>query len=141
MKVMFDTNIYISSIRNGDHADILQRRGTVKYMGATVLMELWAGAKTREAKRFLGRHLNAYTRSDRIVALTPRHCEIIGRILADIPENYKTLIRKASFINDLRIAFETVSIGAVLYTEDSEHFRIISKRTPSLKLVIVHPSK
>ena len=33
MKVMLDTNIYISSIRNGDHADIMQRRGTVKYIG------------------------------------------------------------------------------------------------------------
>ena len=49
--------------------------GLSNISGATVLMELWAGAKTKEAKRFLGRHLNAYTRSERIIALTFRHCE------------------------------------------------------------------
>jgi len=46
MKVMFDTNIYISFIRNRTHTAELQRRGTVKYLSAIVLMELWAGART-----------------------------------------------------------------------------------------------
>ena len=41
----------------------------------------------------------------------------------------------------MKVIFADLSIGAVLHTEDSEHFRIISSRTPSLKLVIVHPSK
>ncbi len=139
MKVMFDTNIYISSIRKGSHADLLQRRGTVKFIGATVLMELWAGAKTKAAKRFLGRSLQAYTRSDRIASLSFNHCETMGRLIADLPPNYNSLVRKAAFINDLRIAFEAMSIGAVLYTEDSDHFHVIAERAPSLKLVIVTP--
>ena len=49
MKVMFDTNIYISFIRNRSHATELVRGGTVKYVSAIVLMELWAGAGTRKA--------------------------------------------------------------------------------------------
>jgi len=38
MKVMFDTNVYISYIRSGHHQDHLEKRGTVKYLAATVLM-------------------------------------------------------------------------------------------------------
>lgn len=40
MRVMFDTNIYISFIRNRSHASELVRGGTVKYVSAIVLMEL-----------------------------------------------------------------------------------------------------
>jgi len=42
MKVMFDTNIYISFIRNKTHSTELLRRGTIKYLSGIVLMELWA---------------------------------------------------------------------------------------------------
>ena len=50
MKVMFDTNIYISFIRNRAHNTELQRRGTTKYLSAVVLMELWAGSRDRRGQ-------------------------------------------------------------------------------------------
>jgi len=56
MKVMFDTNIYISFIRNRTHrthSAELQRRGTTKYLSAVVLMELWAGSRDRRGERLL----------------------------------------------------------------------------------------
>jgi predicted nucleic acid-binding protein len=51
MKCMFDTNVYISHIRDRSHSTELQRKGTVKYLSAIVLMELWAGSKTKKAKK------------------------------------------------------------------------------------------
>jgi predicted nucleic acid-binding protein len=53
MKILFDTNVYISFIRNRSHSLELQRHGTVKYLSAVVLMELWAGAKTKKAKKLI----------------------------------------------------------------------------------------
>jgi len=47
MKAMFDTNVYISYIRSGLHQEELERRGSVKYLSCTVMMELYAGAKKR----------------------------------------------------------------------------------------------
>ena len=50
MKILFDTNVYISFIRNRSHSQELQHHGTVKYLSAVVLMELWAVAKSKKAK-------------------------------------------------------------------------------------------
>ncbi len=50
MKSMFDTSVYISFIRDRSHSSELQRRGTVKYLSAIVLMELWAGSKAKKNK-------------------------------------------------------------------------------------------
>jgi len=53
MKVMFDTNIYISFIRNTTHSTELLRRGTTKYLSGVVLMELWAGIRNKRGERLL----------------------------------------------------------------------------------------
>ena len=53
MKVMFDTNIYISWVRERKHEELLLKYGTVKYISAVVLMELWAGARTKRASRIV----------------------------------------------------------------------------------------
>jgi predicted nucleic acid-binding protein len=53
MKVMFDTNADSSFIRDRSHAGELQLRGTVKYISAVTLMELWAGARIKKAERLI----------------------------------------------------------------------------------------
>jgi len=68
------------------------------------------------------------------VTLHPEHHITIGRFIADLPKQYDTLIQKAGFLNDVHIAFMALSIGAVLYTEDRDHFEIIGNRLPSLKV-------
>ncbi len=47
---------------------------------------------------------------------------------------YDTLAKNAGFVNDVHLAFTTLSIGALLYTEDKTHFQIIKNRMPSLKV-------
>lgn len=134
MKVMFDTNVYISYIRSGLHREELERRGTVKYISGIVLMELYAGAKTKEAERFLDRNLQAYVATGRVITFHQERYMAIGRFISDLPTQYGTLIRKAAFLNDIFIAFMALSIGATLFTEDRDHFAIIGNRLPSVRI-------
>lgn len=134
MKVMFDTNVYISYIRNGCYGEHLERHGTVKYIAGIVLMELWAGARTRQAERFLQQNLKHYSNAGRVVVLHPEHYVAIGQFIADLPKQYASLVQKAGFLNDIHIAFAALSIGAVLYTEDTKHFGFIGSRLHSLKI-------
>ena len=61
----------------------------------------------------------------------------MGQIFADLPTRYDTLVKNAGFLNDLQIAFAALSIGALLYTEDKSHYRIIKGRIPALKVEYV----
>ena len=134
MKVMFDTNVYISFIRTGANRDQMLSRKSIKYMSAIVLMELWAGAKTRSAERLLTRLQKPYIDAGRIIALHPTLYISIGNFLADLPASHKSLARSAGFLNDVQIAFTARSIGATLYTEDVEHYKIIQQQLGTLKV-------
>jgi predicted nucleic acid-binding protein len=131
---MFDTNVYISYIRNGSHRHDMERRGTVKYLAATVMMELWAGARTRAAERLLRVILTPYMAGDRVVALNIKSHVAMGRFLASMRAEHGSLLKHAGFLNDLRLAYEALSVGAIIHTEDRGHFEIIKERLPSLKL-------
>ena len=134
MKCLFDTNVYISYIRDRTHITELQRRGTIKYLSAIVLMELWAGAKTKKAERLIDQLQKPYMKAGRIVTLTASKYIAMGQFFADLPSRYDTLAKNAGFVNDVHLAFTTISIGALLYTEDKTHFQIIKNRIPSLKV-------
>lgn len=134
MKVMFDTNIYISFIRNRSHGAELERRGTIKYVSAIVLMELWAGARTKKAERLLSQLQKPYESADRIVTLSSQHYIIVGQFFSDLALKYRGLCKKSDFVNDVQIALTALSIGATLYTENVIHFEIIRSKLKSLKL-------
>ena len=134
MKCLFDTNVYISFIRDRSHSKELQRRGTVKYLSAIVLMELWAGAKAKKAKKLINQLQKPYVRAGRVVTLSANNYIAMGQFFADLSSQYDTLAKKAGFVNDVHLAFTTLSIGALLYTEDKTHFKIIKSRMPSLKV-------
>jgi predicted nucleic acid-binding protein len=134
MKVMFDTNIYISFIRNRSFEHILQQRGTVKYISAIVLMELWAGTRTRKAESLLNQLQKPYKDANRIVTLSVSDYISTGNILSDLPVMYHDLYKKADFINDIQIALSAMSIGATLYTENKIHFDIIKSFLKGLKI-------
>lgn len=134
MKCMFDTNVYISFIRDRSHSAELQRRGTVKFLSAIVVMELWAGARTKNAKKLIDQLQRPYVRAGRIVTLGVSNFIAIGQFLGNLPSRYGSFIKTAVFVNDVHLAFSTLSIGAVLYTEDITHFQIIKNRMHSLKV-------
>jgi predicted nucleic acid-binding protein len=125
MKVMFDTNVYISFIRDRSHSEELQFRGTVKYISAITLMELWAGARIKKAERLVHRLQKPYVDARRIVTLDAKHYIAMGHFFAGLSRQYGTLVKTAGFVNDVQIAFGAISIGALLYTEDKGHFDVI----------------
>ena len=137
MKCMFDTNVYISFIRDRSHSAELQRRGTIKYLSGIVLTELWAGTKTKKAKKLINQLQKPYLRVGRVVTLGASSFIAMGQFFADLPNQYDTLAKNAGFVNDVHLAFTTLSIGALLYTEDKSHFQIIKNRVPSLKIEYV----
>jgi len=134
MKVMFDTNVYISYIRNGRHSEELEKRSSIKYVAGAVLMELWAGARTKRAERFLQKNFRPYIQPGRVVILRSGHYIAMGEFIADLPRQYDDLIKKANFLNDVQIALTALSIGATLYTEDRDHFEIIRNNLRPLKV-------
>ncbi|MCP4668067.1 MAG: type II toxin-antitoxin system VapC family toxin [Deltaproteobacteria bacterium] len=134
MKVMFDTNIYISFIRNQSHRGELQRLGSAKYLSAIVLMELWAGARSKKAQKLLRQLQRPYLTSSRIVTLTERHYITTGEFLSSLPPEHRSLSTRANFVSDVQISLTALSIGATLFTEDRVHFGIISGRMSTLKV-------
>jgi predicted nucleic acid-binding protein len=134
MKVMFDTNVYISFIRNSTHKSELLRRGTTKYLSAIVLMELWAGSRNTRAKRLLSQLQKPYLDAGRIVTLTAEQYVSIGKFFSELPPMYGGLQKKADFLNDVCIAHTALSIGATLYTENATHFNIIGTFVKQLKV-------
>lgn len=139
MKVMFDTNIYISFIRNRSHEAILQRRGTIKYISAIVLMELWAGVRNKKAERLLNQLQKPYKSANRIIILDVEDYIKAGKVLSRLPEEYNELRKKAGFINDLHMALTVQKIGATLYTENINHFKIIQSISPQFKVDYISP--
>jgi len=137
MKVMFDTNIYISYIRDRSHAEELQCRGTVKYISAITLTELWAGARIKKAERLVQRLQKPYAAARRIVTLDADHYIAMGHFFAGLSRPYDTLVKMAGFVNDVQIAFGAISIGAMLYTEDKDHFNVIKNGLKPLKVEYV----
>jgi predicted nucleic acid-binding protein len=137
MKVVFDTNIYIDFIRSGRYSDLLYENKTLKYLPPTVLSELWAGAKSKQAERTISQLQKPYQQHNRIIEHTPNMSIALGQFLCDLPKSKKDLIVKSSFINDIRVALEASSIGAVLFTRNKSDFQLIKSRMKKLSVEFV----
>jgi len=137
MKVVFDSNIYIHWIRGRKYLDLMLDVYTQKYMSNYVLMELWAGAKTKQATRVIEKLQKPYLKAGRVITLATDHFITIGQILSDIPNAQKNQMKNAGFINDLCIGISALAIGAKLYTTNKNDFETIKSYLPQLKVVYV----
>ncbi len=137
MKVLFDTSVYISWIRERKHSDLLLDVRTQKYLSSYVLMELWAGAKTKQASRLIYKLQKPYIKAKRIVELKASHFITVGQVLSDIPESEKSKSKSAGFVNDIFIALCAIVIGANLYTSNKSDFEYIRSFLPKFKLTII----
>lgn len=137
MRVLFDTNIYISWIRERKYAELMLDVYTQKYLSNYVIMELWAGAKTKQAVRIIEKLQKPYVKAGRIVTLHTDHFITIGQILSDMPHAQRNKIKSAGFVNDLCIGMSALTIGAKLYTTNKADFNIVKSFIPQLKLECV----
>ena len=86
------------------HAAELERRGSVKNVSAIVLMELWAGARTKKAERLLSQLQRPYESADRIVTLSSEQYISAGQFFSDLAPEHRELCKRSDFVNDVRIA-------------------------------------
>jgi predicted nucleic acid-binding protein len=100
-------------------------------------MELWAGARAKKAERLVHQLQKPYLDARRIVTLDADHYIAMGHFLAGLSRQYGMLMKKAGFVNDVQIAFAAISVGAMLYTEDKDHFDIIKNGLKALKVEYV----
>lgn len=134
MKVVFDTNIYISWIRERRFSELLLDLKTQKYMPSFVLMELWAGAKTKNAGHIVERLQKPYFKAARIIEPDKEHFITVGQFLSDLPESQKSRKQSVGFINDIFIALSALSIGAKLFTTNISDFKFIASKLPGLNV-------
>ena len=127
MKLIFiDTNIFIDRFSNPDlYKEIFLSEGFV-YLSSVVLMELRAGAHTKESINAISEIGDFFRKVDRIAIPTMRDFEWAGEILSELQSVKGYNIKKcASITNDCLIAVSARSIGAVLYTQNKKDFQAL----------------
>jgi predicted nucleic acid-binding protein len=137
MKVIFDTNIYISWIRERKFSDLMLSVNTQKYISSFVIMELWAGAKTNQARRVVEKLQKPYMDAKRCILPLRNDFIKAGGIISNMPAQYKNKAHNAGFVNDIFIGLNALSIGAILFTENLKDFVIIGRYLKKLKIEFV----
>ncbi len=82
MKVVFDTNLYISWIRERKYPELFLNPFTQKYLSPVVLMELWAGAKTKNASRIIEKLQQPYLKARRTTSLSTNDFITAGQLVS-----------------------------------------------------------
>lgn len=128
LKKLIDTNIFIDRFSSpAIYKDIFLSEGLV-YLSSVVLMELKAGAHSKEAVNAVNDLIEFFRRVDRIVVPSIRDYEIAGEIVAKLQTSKGYEIRKsASITNDCLIAASARSIGAVVFTQNKKDFSAIGE--------------
>lgn len=126
LKKLIDTNIFIDRFLNPDlHRAIFLSEGLI-YLSAVVLMELRAGAHTREAVKAVYDLHGHFKRVGRVVIPSATDYERAGEIIARLQREKGYGIRKsASITNDCLIASSARSIGATVCTQNKKDFEAI----------------
>ena len=126
LKKLVDTNIFIDRFSNPDlYKEIFLSEGFV-YLSSVVLMELRAGAHTKESINAISEIGEFFRKVDRVVIPTKKDFEKAGEILSGLQSVKGYDIKKSvSITNDCLIAVSARSIGAVLYTQNKKDFQAL----------------
>ncbi|MBI5026653.1 MAG: PIN domain-containing protein [Nitrospirae bacterium] len=126
LKKLIDTNIFIDRFSNPDlHKEIFLSEGLV-YISSIVLMEIRAGAHTREAIHAYNELSNFFRRVNRILTPSIRDFEKAGEIIARLQSIKGYEIKKsASITSDCLLAASARSMGAVVHTQNKKDFKAI----------------
>jgi predicted nucleic acid-binding protein len=119
LKKLIDTNIFIDRFLDPDlYKDIFLSEGLV-YLSSIVLMELRAGAHSKEAIKAVYELYELFTRVNRIAVPTAKDYERAGELIAKLQVvNGYNIKKSASITNDCIIASSARTIGATVYTQN-----------------------
>ena len=138
---LFDTSIYVSSLRMGKDALLLQRRvgaDAPLWLSSVVLEELYAGAGDRQVK-LLERMEREFGQMKRILVPNLRDWIQTGRLLARLAAKYGyEQIGQGRLTNDALIAMSAARSGIQVCTANQRDFqRLAEFRTFQWKLISI----
>lgn len=131
--ILFDTSIYITSLRRGDD-QVMQTRnlehGSPLWLSAVVLEELYAGADTAGRKK-LARFERDFDKVGRLLVPVLGDWTRTGRVLAQIGEKYGyEQIGRGRLTNDTLIGASASRLGITLLTVNERDFAKITEFCP-----------
>ena len=131
--IMFDTSVYISSLRSGDEAILRMRNvefGSPLWLSAVVLEELYAGANSTGRKN-ITRIERDFDKAERLLVPNLNDWTKTGNILAEISGKYgHEHIGRARLTNDALIATSASRIGLTVLTLNQRDFARIVEFCP-----------
>jgi predicted nucleic acid-binding protein len=136
-RIVVDTNVYIDWINDGRHGGIFFQHETVKYLSAVVVMELYAGARSRRDRKLLDGLTDTLAKADRVLVPTASMYKEAGLMLSELRGNrLSPSSRLTSLANDVLIALSARSIGAIVMTQNKRDFEAIQRIRP-FRLTVV----
>jgi predicted nucleic acid-binding protein len=125
-KVVPDTDVYIDWLNAGRYGDLLFAKGFLKYLSAIVLLELEAGAFSKEDQRLVEKLAKGFDKAGRIIVPTASDYREGGKLLRRLQEEKGYDLSKAySLVNDVLIALSARRIGAMVITRNAKDFEAI----------------
>ncbi len=136
-RLVFDTNIYIDWINQGEHTDLLFQPAVVKYLSSVVLMELRAGAFRARDVRLLDRLEVAFGKASRLLVPSRGAWSIAGNVLRRLQaKRGYNLDGRGAIANDVLLAVSAREIGAFVVTQNARDFRAIAATYPFGLIVV-----
>jgi predicted nucleic acid-binding protein len=126
---LFDSSLYISAMRRGDHAVLELRRFSdgPLWVSSVVLEELYAGA-SRLARRQVERLERDFGKSDRILVPNLTDWTQTGRVLAGLAAKYHyEEIGRGRLTNDALLAMSAGRMGIRVITTNERDFAKLSE--------------
>jgi predicted nucleic acid-binding protein len=126
LKKLVDTNIFIDRFVNPERfKGIFLSEGLV-YLSAVVLMEIRAGAHSKEALKAVQELSNYFKRVGRIIVPTLKDYQQAGELIAKLQKSKGyNIIKSSSITNDCLIASSAKNSGAMVYTQNKRDFEAI----------------
>lgn len=130
---LFDTSIYIASLRRGNDATMTIRRIAANaplWLSSVVLEELYAGAGDRE-RRAVERLERDFDRVKRILVPNLGDWALTGRVLARLAAKYDyERIGQGRLTNDALIAISAGRLGIRVLTANERDYRRLAEFRP-----------
>jgi predicted nucleic acid-binding protein len=128
--VLFDSSIYIRSLRRGDSPVVLRwlNAETPIWLSGVVLEELFAGAVVARAVRAIERLERDFDRVNRILVPNLTDWTLAGRVLAHLAEKYDhEEIGRGRLTNDALLAMSAGRLGMRVITANERDFRRLAE--------------
>jgi predicted nucleic acid-binding protein len=123
--VLYDTSIYVTALRKGNEGLLSMRRldsGSVVWLSAVVLEELYAGANDR-GQKVVERLERDFDRARRVVVPNLSDWTLAGQVLSRLADKYDYgQIGQGRLTNDALIAMSAWRLGIRVITANERDF-------------------